>query len=86
MTTELSELSHLTGEVRLAIEVIRQAYEDANEEYDTYERNSARHFLMGYPSYYKERLELFCEMCGANSNEIIRQARKLWGKHIFKEK
>ena len=75
-----------SGEARLAYAVLERAWKDANSESNGYEARTARCFLCGYPSIWRSRLSLFCDILGLDDVNVMNLARKRWKPNLLKEK
>ena len=82
----LEGISLKSGEAKLAYAVLERAWKDACSNSDGYEARTARCFLCGYPSIWRSRLSLFCDILEIDDVNVMNIARKKWKPNLMKDK
>ena len=62
----------------LAMAVIFQAEKDANIRRDCYKQRTARNFLCGVTSYWRESLDFWAALAGVRAEVIMESSRRKW--------
>jgi hypothetical protein len=70
------------GEKEMAKAVILQAIKDASALRDTYNRRTARNFLTGCTSEWRDSLETWSDLAGCDSFAIMRKYRAKWSRNV----
>lgn len=69
----------------LAMAVLMQAEKDAHIKKANYDQITARNFLCGATSSWRDSLENWCILAGLDYNSVLKSSRKKWRPDLLKE-